>query len=561
MRAVLTGAPLYLAHFRLAEAPFSTTPDQRFLYLSERHREGFAHLLYGVAERGGFVQLTGEVGTGKTTLCRYLLEHLPEHVDVALILNPTVSRLELLETICDELRVPYPAGTDSAKVLVDALYAHMLDAHARGRRTVVIADEAQHLSVEVLEQMRLLTNFETATAKLLQIILVGQPELIEHLNDTKVRQVAQRVAARYHLAPLDERDTSAYVLHRLAMAGQPAMVFDAGALRVVHRETKGVPRRINILCDRALLGAYAEHTRGVTAAIVRRAAREVAGEKVPGARDRRRQQAIAAAVIGLTLATASALGATGPLTRWKRSVEIPPSPPVPVAAVAAVVPPTPVRPTPPPPRASLRALLEEQGLGTDVNAAYATIAARWGASYERRGTETPCSAVRRGGLDCLVRRGGWDLVRQLDLPAVLEVVAPSGVRHFIAVTALDTAGATVEFGPRRELVSSDAIEREWRGTFVVLWKPPRAGIGLLSRGTKGADVVWLRQRLAALDGQAEPSPRGAPLYDEPLAARVLAFQRAQKLAADGIVGAETMAKLSAVIDPAAPSLARARSGS
>ena len=561
MRAVLTGAPLYLAHFRLAEAPFSTTPDQRFLYLSERHREGFAHLLYGVAERGGFVQLTGEVGTGKTTLCRYLLEHLPDHVDVALILNPTVSRLELLATICDELRVPYPAGTDSAKVLVDALYAHMLDAHARGRRTVLIVDEAQHLSVEVLEQMRLLTNFETATAKLLQIILVGQPELIEHLNQTKVRQVAQRVAARYHLAPLDDRDTSAYVLHRLAMAGQPAMVFDAGALRVVHRATKGVPRRINILCDRALLGAYAARTRRVTARIVRRAAREIAG-KIPGVRERRRrQQAIAAAVIGLMLATASALGATGPLTRWKRSVEIPASPPVPVAAVAAVVPPTPVRPTPPPPRASLKALLEEHGLGTDIDAAYAAIAARWGASYERRGNETPCNAVRRAGLDCLVRRGAWNLVRQLDLPAVLEVVAPSGVLHFIAVTALDTGGATVELGPRRELVSSDAIEREWRGTFVVLWKPPRAGIGLLARGTMGADVVWLRQRLAVLDGQAEPSPRGAPLYDEPLAVRVIAFQRAQKLAADGIVGAETMAKLSAVIDPAAPSLARARSGS
>src|SRR5262245_14026182 len=235
MCAVLTGAPLYLAHFRLNEAPFSTTPDQRFLYLSERHREGFAHLLYGVAERGGFVQLTGEVGTGKTTLCRYLLEHLPEHVDVALILNPTVNRLELLATICDELGIPYPAGTDSLKVLVDALYARMLDAHARGRRTVVIVDEAQHLSFDVLEQLRLLTNFETGTAKLLQIILVGQPELIERLSDTSVRQVAQRVAARFHLTPLDEQDTRAYVMHRLAMAGQSAMIFDAGGLRMVHR--------------------------------------------------------------------------------------------------------------------------------------------------------------------------------------------------------------------------------------------------------------------------------------------------------------------------------------
>jgi general secretion pathway protein A len=557
MSAVLTGAPLYLAHFRLAEAPFSTTPDQRFLYLSERHREGFAHLLYGVAERGGFVQLTGEVGTGKTTLCRYLLEHLPDHVDVALILNPAMNRLELLATICDELRVPYPAGTESVKVLVDALYAHMLDAYARGRRTVVIVDEAQHLSFEVLEQMRLLTNFETATAKLLQIILVGQPELIERLSHTEVRQVAQRVAARYDLTALDERDTRAYVVHRLAMAGQSATVFDEAALRAVHHAARGVPRRINILCDRALLGAYAARSRRVTAAIVERAAREVAGKKVLGPRERRRRRrAIAAAAIGLTLAVASALAVTMPITRWKRTVGVPASPGVAVAAVAA--------PAPPPPavrRASLKALLEEPGLATDVDAAYGTIAARWGTSYERRPDEMPCNAVRRSGLECLIRHGPWSLVRQFNLPAVLETVPPSGVAQFLAVTALDKDGAIVEVGSRREIVAADALEREWNGTFVVLWKPPRAGIGLLGPGTMGADVVWLRQRLDALDGQADPASRGAPVYDEPLAARVVAFQRAQKLIPDGIAGAETMAKLSAVADRAAPSLARARSGS
>lgn len=556
MSAVLTGAPLYLAHFRLAEAPFSTTPDQRFLYLSERHREGFAHLLYGVAERGGFVQLTGEVGTGKTTLCRYLLEHLPDHVDVALILNPAVNRLELLATICDELRIPYPAGTDSMKVLVDALYAHMLDGYARGRRTVVIVDEAQHLSFEVLEQLRLLTNFETATAKLLQIILVGQPELIERLSHTEVRQVAQRVAARYDLTPLDDRDTRAYVVHRLAMAGQSATVFDERALRAVHHATKGVPRLINILCDRALLGAYAARSRRVTAAIVQRAAREVAGKKVLGARERRRRRiAIAAAAIALTLAVASAL-ATVPITRGNRTVGMAASPGVAVAAVATPAPPAPaVR------RASLKALLEEPGLTTDVDAAYGTIAARWGTSYERRRDEMPCNAVRRSGLECLIRRGPWSLVRQFDLPTVLETVPASGVAQFLAVTALDRDGAIVNVGSRRELVAADALEREWNGTFVVLWKPPRAGIGLLSPGMMGADVVWLRQRLDALAGQANPAARGGPVYDEPLVARVAAFQRAQKLIPDGIAGAETMAKLSAVADRAAPSLARARSGS
>ncbi len=284
--AVLTGAPMYLTAFGLTEAPFSTTPDQRFLYLSDRHRVGLAHLLYGVAERGGFVQLTGEVGTGKTTLCRYLLEHLPGYVDIALILNPTVTRPELLATICEELRVAYPAGSTSLKVLVDALYAHLLDAHARGRRTVVLVDEAQHLSAEVLEQMRLLTNLETGKAKLLQIILVGQPELIDLLSRTELRQVAQRVTARCHLMPLGEEETRSYVAHRLSMAGQPAAIFDAAALRAVHRASGGVPRLINVVCDRALLGAYATHAPGVTAGIVRRAAREVAGQVSPLPRPR-----------------------------------------------------------------------------------------------------------------------------------------------------------------------------------------------------------------------------------------------------------------------------------
>jgi general secretion pathway protein A len=318
LHAVLTGAPLYLTHFGLAEAPFSTTPDQRFLYLSERHRDGFAHLLYGVAERGGFVQLTGEVGTGKTTLCRHLLENLPEHVDVALIFNPTFSRLELLATICDELRVAYPPGTDSIKTLVDALYAHLLAAHGRGRRTVVIVDEAQQLPGGVLEQLRLLTNLETGKEKLLQIILIGQPELIERLSRTKLRQVAQRVAARYHLEPFDSTDTRAYVRHRLAMAGQSEPVFDEGALRTLHRASGGFPRLINVLCDRALLGAYAARSPRVTGRIARRAIREVRGESARW-NARRRQTALLAAGMSLAVALAWTLAAAPVVLRWKRA--------------------------------------------------------------------------------------------------------------------------------------------------------------------------------------------------------------------------------------------------
>ena len=547
--------PMYLGAFGLAEAPFSTTPDQRFLYLSDRHRDGLAHLLYGVAERGGFVQLTGEVGTGKTTLCRYLLEHLPQHVDVALILNPMLTRLELLATICDELRIAYPPDPTSVKALVDALYAHLLDAHARGRRTVVIVDEAQHLSLEVLEQMRLLTNLETGKAKLLQIILIGQPELIDLMSRRDLRQVAQRVAARYHLAPLTQRETRAYVAHRLSMAGQPTMIFDAAALQTVYRAAGGVPRLINVVCDRALLGAYATHSQRVTGRIARRAAREVAGE-IPGVRQRRRRRAAAVAAAGaLILVTASALVARAPLTLPTPSLPGAPSPPTPVA-VAAVTAPAP----PAPPKPSLRTLLEHASAATDADSAYAAVGARWGRAYERRPAERPCDAVRRSGLDCLAHRGTWKLVRRFDLPVVLEIDSTSGPR-FLAVISADDNDATVQLGPRAETIPVDQIEREWDGRFVLLWKPPRGGMEPIGRGASGADVVWLRQRLGALDGQSVPARRSARMYDEALAARVAAFQRAQGLHEDGIAGEETLAKLTAVLDTTVPSLRRSRSGS
>ena len=236
---------MYIGHFGLTEPPFSITPDPRYLYMSEAHREALAHLLYGIGEGGGFVQLTGEVGTGKTTLCRCLLEQLPARVDVAFILNPKLTDVELLATICDELRIPYPAGTTSRKVYVDALHQYLLDAHGRGHRTVLILDEAQDLAPDVLEQIRLLTNLETTTEKLLQIILIGQPELIRILERDDLRQLAQRITARYHLRPFAEPDTRAYIAHRLEVAGAKEKIVSDAATRAVHRASRGIPRLIN----------------------------------------------------------------------------------------------------------------------------------------------------------------------------------------------------------------------------------------------------------------------------------------------------------------------------
>src|SRR5579885_600574 len=272
---------MYTSYFGLSEKPFSITPDPRYLYLSERHAEAMAHLLYGINEAGGFVQLTGEVGTGKTTIVRSLLAQAPKNAEIALILNPRMTAPEFLLTICEELGIGVPdSAPQSLKDLVDILNQYLLRAHAGGRRVVLVVDEAQNLAPEVLEQVRLLTNLETNTQKLLQIILIGQPELRELLARNELRQLAQRITGRYHLNPLTSAETTAYVRHRLRVAGATADIFNRFALEEIHRLSGGVPRVINVICDRALLAAYTQDRHRVTTSMVRRSAEEVFGRKL-----------------------------------------------------------------------------------------------------------------------------------------------------------------------------------------------------------------------------------------------------------------------------------------
>ena len=266
--------------------------------MSQRHREALAHLLFGMGEKGGFVLLTGEVGTGKTTLCRSLLEQVPEGVEVALVLNPKQTSLELVASLCDELKVSYPTPAESLKVLIDHLNRHLLEIHAKGQRTVVIIDEAQNLSTDVLEQVRLLTNLETTTQKLLQILLIGQPELQGMMAQPELRQLGQRVTARYHLTPLSIEETAAYIEHRLEVAGCKRPLFTRSTLHLIHRLSGGVPRLINTISDRALLGAYGTKRSVVNRSLARRAAAEVMGKKAFVRSPRRHGVAVGAAVSG-----------------------------------------------------------------------------------------------------------------------------------------------------------------------------------------------------------------------------------------------------------------------
>lgn len=269
---------MYKSFFGITSNPFSIAPDPHFLYMSDGHREALAHLRYGLGEGGGFVLLTGEVGTGKTTMCRCILEQIPEGTNIALVINPKLSSLELLATICDELGIVYPEYS-GLKVLIDRLNAYLLAAHSRGQRTVLIIDEAQNLSHDVLEQVRLLTNLETDQHRLLQIVLLGQPELQEMLAQPEMRQLSQRIAARYHLVPLTQAECFSYVRHRLSVAGMDPGVFSLAALKEVFRVSGGTPRMINLICDRSLLGAYTKGARQVDLPTAQEAAQQIVGPK------------------------------------------------------------------------------------------------------------------------------------------------------------------------------------------------------------------------------------------------------------------------------------------
>ena len=529
---------MYAAYFGLTERPFSLAPDPRYLYLSAAHREALAHLLYGIGEGGSFLQLTGEVGTGKTTVCRALLEQLPSEVDVAMIFSPRLTAVELVAAVCDELRVAYPAGTTSLKVLFDALSLALLDAHARGRRTVLIIDEAQSLSPRVLEEVRLLTNLETTKEKLLQVILIGQPELAEHLARRNLRQLAQRVTARYHLRPFTEDETQRYVQHRMEIAGQRQPIFTRPAVRAAHRLSRGVPRLLNTICDRALLGAYATGQMRVKEVIVRRAAREVLG----GRRSRRWMVVTATAALLVVAGGTIALFASGGLPRlgaWplSRAETAGPSP----TAAPAVATATGERPGQEP---TLSAILEDPSVTADRASAFVNLYALWSLDARTGNADPGCEVGRVAGLRCLSRTGTWTVLRRLNLPAILELATPDGRKHHVVLTGIDGERATLQIGPRQVTLPRAEIERFWDGPFVMVWKSPVAGPLPLQPGMRGRDVAWLRQRLGALDGQPAPANAGQ-VYDDELKRRVAAFQRVESLAPDGIAGEETLVRLAA----------------
>jgi general secretion pathway protein A len=555
---------MYTSFFGLIEKPFAITPDPRYLFLSERHAEALAHLLYGINESGGFIQLTGEVGTGKTTMVRALLSRVPQHADVAVILNPRLTATEFLLTICEELGLGLDeADRGSAKEMVDALNRRLLAAHAHGRRVIVIVDEAQNLSADVLEQVRLLTNLETPTQKLLQIILIGQEELRELLDRTELRQLAQRITGRYHLNPLSKEETQEYVRHRLRVAGAAGEIFTPGALSEIHRLSRGIPRVINVCCDRALLGAYTQETHQVTPSLVRRAAGEVYGRRFAPLWLGWAAAGIVLAGIAVIVYAAMSLwrhppafmrNTGGAAVAAQPLASAQPPGTQPAAASTSAVPASASR-APPHPLISLSALLSDNTVSTGDAAAFRRLLALWGTAMAD--DRDPCGQAQKAGLACLDQRGSWAQVRALNRPAILTLTDDSGQRHRVVLSALDDNIATLDLGDRDVRVPLDDVSHDWFGEFTVVWKPKTPRTRELSLGMRGDEVRWLRRSLNALHGAAS-DPESDDIYDQALAIAVQNFQREHRLNVDGIAGLQTQVVLdTALAEPGSPLLTQA----
>ena len=564
---------MYAPFFGLSQDPFSIAPDPHYLFMSGRHREALAHLLYGLDGGGGFVVLTGEIGTGKTTVCRCFLEQVPAHCNVAYIVNPRLTATELVQTVCEDFGVVAPgtaAGGETVRHWTGLLNQFLLQAHAAGRNCVLIIDEAQQLSAEVLEQLRLLTNLETNERKLLQIVLIGQPELRDMLARPELEQLAQRVIARFHLDALSAEESTQYITHRLAVAGWSGpLPFDRAALRDIHRLARGVPRRINLLCGRALLGAYASGQRVVGRATVARAAREVFGAHPASPPPQKHKAAwlgglAGAAAVGVLGAVAwVGLGQPGwhaePAAVALAVTPLPasaaPSPVAPQQAASAAVP---AAPAEPPPAALAVPTLDATGLAAvwadlprNESSAWQTLGTLWGAPADESGD--PCKAWAARDLQCFkAQRTSLAMLRQLDRPGLLTLVSPEGRSAYAVLTGLNADYATLELNGVPHRVRVDTLAQWWRGDFATLWRSPPGYPGARQAVNSPVVAEWLVARLDSLPTAtpAASAREGAP----DLKARLYQFQLAQGLIPDGRAGPMTFMQLNRAAGLAEPRL-------
>ena len=571
---------MYNEYFGFKEAPFSIAPDPRYLYMTAQHREALAHLVYGLNSDGGCILLTGEVGTGKTTICRCLLEQIPDQANVALVLNPKVNEIELLETICDELNIDYPEASNSVKTYTDRIYEYLISHHQRGEKTVLIIDEAQNLDSKVLEQLRLLTNLETNQHKLLQIIILGQPELLDILAQTEMRQLAQRITARYHLQPLTKHEVKAYISHRLAVAGQSIQLFQESSIKLIYKYSNGVPRLINIICDRALLGSYVENQYTVNASTTKKATAEVFGELKNVEKKQKNKQwlyplAAFSSVLVITvlfyfLNTNNKLienaAQTVKIESTNKNIELKNNPleennianenttqeiilaePVTVEQKTdnnnlAVSTPTNFD--------NINDILESKN--SNQVSAYQQLFSTWGQTYDDKTAATACKQAQTHALSCIHKQGNLNSLRIHNRPAVLTLINNNGEQRHVTITSIDDESATLLSNDTVYTVRLYDLDKHWYGQFTLLWNKPEHYSSSITPGDRGDIVNWLATQLAKINNST--SDTIIHTYDTYLIEKVIAFQNNQGLAADGIVGPVTIIHLNTQSGMQVPSL-------
>lgn len=527
---------MYYSYFGLSEAPFSIAVNPRYLYMSPSHRDALAHLLYGVGAGGGFILLTGEVGTGKTTINRCLLEQLPDTADLAIVLNPALDARDLLATVCEELGI-LPSVDAGMKNLTDALHRFLLENHRRGRKTVLMIDEAQHLSFDVLEQIRLLTNLETHQEKLLHIILIGQPELAARLAQPELRQLNQRITARYDLTPLSPSETGAYIRHRLHVAGLPAgrELFSDRLIRDIHSETAGVPRLINLLCDRLLLGTYGQSADRPDRRLLKTAAREVLGAASDPVTHQSKAgvyasvaAGIALLVVGATLWWTFGSGASAPSREFLAGAPADAAPPLSSAEAGSA-------------RAVSGVDTADAPWHLDLVAANERMAQLYDLRWPE-GDRNPCGAVKPAVLECYrLEMRSWSDLAADGRPALLELFGDQSGEARALFLGLDGDRVTLATRESVDTVRVSQLSPLWTGTAWRFWRRPPGVDRSLGPGDRGEDVAIVTGLFARLDDQLIPLGNGA--YTPAVEERVRLFQLEQGLQADGLLSERTLRRL------------------
>jgi general secretion pathway protein A len=570
---------MYAPFFGLTQPPFSISPDPRYLFMSERHQEALAHLLYGLGAGGGFVLLTGEIGAGKTTVCHRFLEQIPAHCNTAYIFNPKLTVTELLQSVCEEFGLA-PVGQNpshhpgplSVKDYIDPLNKFLLQSHAAGQNNILIIDEAQNLSEDVLEQLRLLTNLETSERKLLQIILIGQPGLRRMLARPELEQLAQRIIARFHLDALTEDETARYISHRLRVAGrQDTNPFTAKARQRIHSHTAGVPRRINLLCDRAMLGAYAASATTIDEHTVDKAASEVFDMAAPLVGRPQAKSAIKSFALGFPMLLGITLAVGLAASALLLSPSIHPQPPalatspavtrplalVPSPATVSTAPPTAVITASALPQAPPPIRLTATNLSTyfprpvrDVTYAWRALATGW---QIPAADGDPCTLALRSQVQCFrIKDISLPLIQQLNRPGILTLQGENGKLQYAVLTALTAQSATLQMGDTTQTIAIASLANVWQGDFATYWRAPPDYLQKISEGQTHFKNDWLAIKLAAINGDPKPAPNAA--QDATLILKIRGFQLAHGLKPDGIVGATTFMQINRVTGVEEPRL-------